>query len=113
MKETLLNKVKTSTAAGPGMPPTGLNAGSTARVCKAYLELSHGLLDGSFGIHTVHVVQVNMIGVQPFQRCFACFPVSKSTCQQRCARAPTIHIGEKKSCWLQGVAVKVCHVQHT
>lgn len=61
-----------------------LKGGSTAGVCMAHLELSHGLLNGSLGIHTMHVVQVNVIGVQPFQRGFTCFPVSKSTCQQRC-----------------------------
>ena len=50
----------------------------------AYLEFSHGLLNGSLGVHTVHVVQVNVISVQPLEGGFACFSVSKVT-YQRCA----------------------------
>ena len=44
---------------------------------KAHLELSHGLFNGSLGVHAVHVVQVNVVRVQPFQGRFTCLPVTK------------------------------------
>lgn len=50
----------------------------------SYLEFSHGLLNGSLGVHTVHVVQVNVISVQPLEGGFACFSVSRTTDQQSC-----------------------------
>lgn len=32
-----------------------------------YLQFTHGVLDGSLGVHAVHVVQVNEVCVQPLQ----------------------------------------------
>jgi len=56
--------------------PWSVNSETASRLCqsdrdmqhankKSCLEFSHGLLDWDLGVHAVHIVQVNVVCVQP------------------------------------------------